>query len=104
RREGVKQRSKRLVGIFYISAAVFGLGSPFQHILPEFVRDAPVGPLYEFIVCRGDRVAVLIHPQTESDILPECPHVALSDTVLNERRNLVERSPGDSVLRDVNRP
>jgi len=44
-RERVKQWRERLVGFFDISAAIVGLGRPFQDFLPEFIRDAAIGPL-----------------------------------------------------------
>jgi len=66
--------------------------------------DAPVGPLYILFVSRRDTVAALVHREAERDVLPQGPHVALSDAILNERRNLVERGAGDPVLRDVHRP
>ena len=45
-RERVKQWRELLVGFFDISAAIVGLGRPFQDFLPDFIRDAAIGRLF----------------------------------------------------------
>jgi len=52
----------------------------------------------------GYRIAVLIHCESEGNVLPQCSHVSLADSILDEGGNLFEGSPRDSMLSNIHGP
>ena len=103
-RNGVELRQERLVRVLDVATGIAGLHRPGRNLLPEFVRYAAVGALDILPIPGGYRIAVLIHCESEGNVLPQCSHVSLADSILDEGGNLFEGSPRDSMLSNIHGP
>ena len=52
----------------------------------------------------SDGIAILVHGEAETDILPEGTHITFADAVVDELGDLVQGCPGYTMLSNVHFP
>ena len=96
--------SESFVRFFYVTPGVARLLCPFPHFLPKLIRNAPVRSFDVMFFGSGDGIAILVHGEAETDILPEGTHVTFADAVVDELGDLVQGCPGYTMLSNVHVP